>query len=486
MNEVKKSLDALSGITSQDMEEVKRGVLSGKRRQKKRNPFPAVVIALVTAVILFFAFNVLQDGYSTADDDAYEVNELIYDFVLRTVSDGNEDEATSETKQAVLQNILKADALIDYAKSLGYEEETAAIEEIVAEQRDGYYAELDKEGEERKNTILQQQEKYMGISYDEYFNVMYKWTIRYEKAYEWLVRYPQENPKTYGEVLGLFQNKYERAIDNFMEQKSISPFDLSVKYEELAGTVAAIEENRALVTHGFVEDAPSKKEKLIVKGAASRFVIEDASDEISPGMDIRVVYDSLASPVTSHGLITYEKVKEWGSLSGSAEREFLATNATGVSEQDIVTAYVLCVSALSDYYKAVWNGTDIDLNSFIENENLKQYTQKKIESQHALYGKNDPMKDIGISDWKADYTDDADGGYLYLYMPVEINKFQGGYGEVTEILVRNVNGKLVIVDWYTGAKDSYDFIIRGENETIDDPKIWNDNEWVKRLESKLD
>ena len=81
MNEVKKSLDAVSEFTSEDLDDVKQGVLFGKRR-KKRNPLPAAITALVAAAVLFFAFNVLQDGFSTADEDEYEINELIYDFML--------------------------------------------------------------------------------------------------------------------------------------------------------------------------------------------------------------------------------------------------------------------------------------------------------------------------------------------------------------------------------------------------------------------
>ncbi len=485
MNEVKKSLDALSSITSEDMEEVKRSVLSGKRRQKKRNPFPGAVTGLVAAAVLFFAFNVLKDGFSTADDEEYEVNELIYDFMLRTESDGNEDGATDDMKQAVLQSMLQIDALIDYAKTVGYEEDMEAIDDTVAEQRDIFYADLDKEGEERKNIVLQAQEENFGISHDEYFNVIYKWTTRYEKANEWLIRNPQENPKTLGEVLGLLQNKHERAIADFMELKTIPPFDLSVKYDEFEGTVAAIEGDRVLVTHGFVEDAPSKKEKLIMKGAASRFIIDDALEEISLGMDIRVVYDSLSYPVTSHGtLLIYGKVTEWEKIGSSTVTEYLAKSADELSDADIETAYKMCVHALTDYYKAVWNGTDIDLDAFIENENLTQYTEKKIQSQHALYGKNDKVKDIEIYDWEADYN--ADGEYLYLFMPVKITNYQGGYGEATEFLVRNVNGKLVIVDWYTGGKDTYDFMVRGENETIDNPDIWYDQEWVKQFDGTAD
>lgn len=83
-----------------------------------------------------------------------------------------------------------------------------------------------------------------------------------------------------------------------------------------------------------------------------------------------------------------------------------------------------------------------------------------------------------------EYIYDVDGGYLYLHLPVEINKSVGSYGKGTEFLVRNVNRKLVIVDWYTGAKDSYDFMVPRENLTIDNPTIWNDIEWVKKLNSK--
>lgn len=96
------------------------------------------------------------------------------------------------------------------------------------------------------------------------------------------------------------------------------------------------------------------------------------------------------------------------------------------------------------------------------------------------------MKDIEIGDWEAKYTEDANGGFLYLHVPVMVNKDVGGYGEDTEFLVRNVNGKLVIVDWYTGGKDTYDFMVRGENETIDNPDIWNDEEWVKKLDGVTD
>ena len=168
--------------------------------------------------------------------------------------------------------------------------------------------------------------------------------------------------------------------------------------------------------------------------------------------------------------------------------EYAAKNEGELSIQDSETAYEMCVRALTDYYKAVWNGSDIELNTFIDNENLKQYTQNKIQSQYDVYLRNNLtdnlVEDIKIGAGEVESTDDLDGGFLNLKLPTEIKKSVGSYGEVTEFLVRNVNGKLVIVDWYTGAKDSYDFLVRGENLTINNPNIWKDSEWVKKLNSK--
>ena len=166
-------------------------------------------------------------------------------------------------------------------------------------------------------------------------------------------------------------------------------------------------------------------------------------------------------------------------------------NKGELSIQDAKNAYEMCARALTDYYKAVWNGTDIELNAFMNNENLVHYTQKKIQSQFDLYFTiklaDDLVQSVGIAtrdvDWEVEYTNDEDGGFLYLHLPAEINYNQGSFGEATEFLVRNENDQLVIVDWYTGGKDTYDFMVRGENETIDNPTIWNNSQWVKEINS---
>ena len=83
------------------------------------------------------------------------------------------------------------------------------------------------------------------MTYDDHFQV-FTFSARAETAKDWLVRHPQDEAVTKGEVIGLLQDKYERSITDFMEQKSIPPFDLTVKYEEHTGTVASIDGNRSI------------------------------------------------------------------------------------------------------------------------------------------------------------------------------------------------------------------------------------------------
>ena len=160
----------------------------------------------------------------------------------------------------------------------------------------------------------------------------------------------------------------------------------------------------------------------------------------------------------------------------------LVENEQDISIDDSATAYTMCVNALTDYYKAIWNDTDIELETYITNENLRKYTNNKIQYQHDIYAQFDNnVESIEVGDWEVTFTDDENGGFLYLKLPVAVNMTVGGFGEVTEFLIRNVDGKLVIVDWYTGTKDGYDFMVRGGNLTINNPNIWNSAESAKWL-----
>ena len=310
MNEVKKSLDAVAGDMKKEIEELKQRVLSGRRKPKRRNPFPLVATAIVTAAILFFTFNVFQDGLSTGDHDDYKVNEFIYDYQLDLMQkDGND---SPDLEQDVLQGLLHIDALIDYAKSVGYSEDMEAIEEKVEEEKEMFYSTMDNEQQEAI------QEEVFGITYEDYFNKILKWTFQNAEAVAWLEQHPQNDIKTHSEVIDLFQKKHAQSIADFIEGKAISSFDSSAKYAELKGTVVAIEPHQILVAFGIeVESNPGwSAEELVEAGYAAWFHIDKNIDAIEPNMQIRLKYDPLSYPIAQieHGTV-FQDVLEWAHVN---------------------------------------------------------------------------------------------------------------------------------------------------------------------------
>ncbi|SEK78198.1 hypothetical protein SAMN05518856_104328 [Paenibacillus sp. OK003] len=85
----------------------------------------------------------------------------------------------------------------------------------------------------------------------------------------------------------------------------------------------------------------------------------------------------------------------------------------------------MCAQALSEYYKAIWNGTDIDLDTYIDNENLKQYTHNKITSQYGLFLKNkltyNQVTGVDIGVEKVEYVE-GDKRFFYFKLDAHVKK----------------------------------------------------------------
>lgn len=172
-------------------------------------------------------------------------------------------------------------------------------------------------------------------------------------------------------------------------------------------------------------------------------------------------------------------------ITPKASPDYLANDESGLSVWDFETAYAMCVAALSDYYKAIWNGSDINLDSYFDNKNLKQYMKQKVNSQHNLLLKNKLTDnavtglDTGVE--KVEFV--HEGNFFYLKLDANVKKNIGSFAEPTEFLIQSLNGRLIIVDWYSSGKDSYDSTVRGESQIINNPNIWNNSEWVKNLKT---
>ena len=174
-----------------------------------------------------------------------------------------------------------------------------------------------------------------------------------------------------------------------------------------------------------------------------------------------------------------------GKFGGSATQTGTGTtNNPSLSTLDTEKTYDLCVEALSGYYKAIWNGLKFDVSRYVDNPNLKQYTEKKIKSQYNLFRKNNltynQVREVKMDAEKVDIVEGEQNVY-YLKLNARIIKDVGEYAESTEFLVQDLKGKVVIVDWYTSGKDSYDSMMRGENQVIDNPAFWRNSEWMDKL-----
>lgn len=89
------------------------------------------------------------------------------------------------------------------------------------------------------------------------------------------------------------------------------------------------------------------------------------------------------------------------------------------------------------------------------------------------------MTSVDIGARQVEFVGD-DKSFFYLKLDARVQKDVGSFAEPTEFLIQSLNEKLVIVDWYTSGKDSYDSTVRGENQIIDNPEIWNNSEWIKK------
>lgn len=152
-----------------------------------------------------------------------------------------------------------------------------------------------------------------------------------------------------------------------------------------------------------------------------------------------------------------------------------------LSARDFENAYELGKSFLNDYYLQKAGKSKIDFTKYIINENLLKYSNKRVSDETFKYD----IKEVIIGVYETKLIKNGTCFYL-LYNPnIKINN-DGSFTEGIEMLISNINGKLVISDWYIAkgsGSSSFDQKNR-PNTTIDSPEIWDDQEYVKAIFNK--
>lgn len=134
---------------------------------------------------------------------------------------------------------------------------------------------------------------------------------------------------------------------------------------------------------------------------------------------------------------------------------------------------------------AVGEQEEVSFEKYISNPNLLKFADEMLEltqKQDSLgrnsvnYGLNNEFKKI-----KTDYIND---NLCYLQLPYEFE----GSGNSCKILVTSEDNTIKIIDFYFGSKDGIDTLSTGHpaDRKLDNPNLWNNEEWVRDVFSKLE
>lgn len=169
-------------------------------------------------------------------------------------------------------------------------------------------------------------------------------------------------------------------------------------------------------------------------------------------------------------------------LSDLANQEFT------IEEEKISDAYEPVVifgkSFVNLYTGAVAEQETVSFENYISNENLLKFINKMLE----LEQKKELVGGIGVvfgleNEFKEVEFKELDANLCYLSLSFS---YQGS-GMTCKMLVQSESKSLKLVDFYFGNRDGVDTIATGHHTVreLDNPKIWDDQEWVNGVFDKI-
>ena len=154
------------------------------------------------------------------------------------------------------------------------------------------------------------------------------------------------------------------------------------------------------------------------------------------------------------------------------------------TEQDDILAF--CQEADTLYYNALYGLYPCDFESNLQNSvneykiktlNMEIEARKKVKLATATLSMEYSVLD------SYNLEDDV---YFIRIAATRFLSYGGEMQSTAKFLVKNENGVLKIVDWFDERIDSIDIAVMGEDRELSAPDVWEDEEWVKQINSKLD
>lgn len=172
------------------------------------------------------------------------------------------------------------------------------------------------------------------------------------------------------------------------------------------------------------------------------------------------------------------------SLSELANRKF-SIKEDQISTRDYDSMVTFGKSFVNLYTGAVAEQETVSFENYISNANLLEFTDKMLEltQKQELNGTSSAYFGLD-NEFKEEELKELDENLYFLSLPFS----NEGSGMTCKLLVQSSNKSLKIVDLYFGYKDSVDTFTTGHpaERKIDNPQIWDDQEWVDDVFEKLE
>lgn len=191
--------------------------------------------------------------------------------------------------------------------------------------------------------------------------------------------------------------------------------------------------------------------------------------------------NSQKSPITEDMSINSEENTK--NEKESVLREYLAAKDDGsldlFDDYDIVLS--LCNDACTEFVQAVKQHREADFSQYIDNFRLREYMQYRVNNHVYGYSYSDSHK-LLIEEIK--FYDDYVfvNGILAKRSAPDSTSLEGN----TYFLVRNIGGKISIVDWYWDSEDSPDVIFRDGFSIENNLTYWDDSEKYSKVLEEIE
>lgn len=183
---------------------------------------------------------------------------------------------------------------------------------------------------------------------------------------------------------------------------------------------------------------------------------------------------------------TNQETEQQGANRNESPQEYRIAQSDNFSSIDFETVFDMSKDFFTDYYKAIKSGQNLNLDIYMDNASLKEYTDLKIakgKTDSDSYNVDEGLT-LGINniEWQLEKN------YVYLSLTAKLENNQGGgFAEGQQILIENKKGRLFIVDLHSngvGNPSFLDDIARGYVDKINDVDIWENEEWANKIIEK--